>query len=236
MADQPNKSGNHYAVLGFGGAGIGLLVGFVMRPAVMGIKIPLAVLTSSYPADAPYKSELLTHLATYLAAGAGIGCAIAYAVMAAAAGRQAAAPQPETSQDARRWQALAEVDGDIAAQVKRIAPFGQTYVDELAQKYLAIGDKGFLAQIADQIVSRAEAAQASQKAALQDRGNKFQGFRCFHDEQGRFIGEVSVESGDFHVFPSQSAFEEAVRDYITRGRPPITSRAIAPAPRVAAAE
>jgi len=104
------------------------------------------------------------------------------------------------------------------------------------REYLAIGDRVYLAQIADALVTRARATQAHQKAALSDRNNKFQGFRCFYDDRGRFVGEVSVESGVFQIFPSQNGFEEALRNYITRGRPLIASRAIAPAPHIAAAE
>lgn len=239
MTDNSSDHQKRYLTLGATGAAIGLLAAIAMRPTFMGIKIPLGVLTSSYPGDAPFRTELLTHLAIYLAAGAGIGCAIAYAVISAGAGARAPAAAPQgsaASQDARKWQALVEFDPEIAAQAKRVATFGQPYVDELAQKYMAIGDKAYLAQMADQIVARAEATAAERQAALSEQNNKFQGFRCFYDEHGRFVGEVSVESGEFHIFPSQSAFEEAVRDYITRGRPPIASRAIAPAPQVAAAE
>ena len=148
-----------------------------------------------------------------------------------------AAPQGrQESPDARKWQALVEFDPEIAAQAKRVAAFGQPYVDELAQKYLAIGDKAYLTQMADTIVARAEAAATTQKAALQDQNNRFHGFRCFYDAQGRFIGEVGVETGEFHVFGSQSDFEEAVRIFLKFGRPSIVSRAIAPATPVAAAE
>lgn len=239
MADTSEDNQKRYLTLGGTGAAIGLLAGTAMRPTFMGVKIPLGVLTSSYPGDAPFRSELLTHLAIYLAAGAGIGCAVAYAVISLGVGARAPAAAPQDDQvvpNAKKWHALVEVDPEIAAQAKRVAAFGQPYADELAQKYLAIGDKAYLAQIADAIVTRAEVAQAHQKAALQDKNNKFLGFRCFYDEQSRFIGEVKVDSREFHVFRSQSDFEEAVRDYVTRGRPLITSRAIAPAPHVAAAE
>lgn len=236
MADNSDQDRKRYVTLGAAGAGIGLLVGIAMRPTFIGVKIPLGVLISKFPGDAPFRSELLSHLAIYLAAGAGIGCAIAFAMASVATRSPATASAPPGSQDAQKWQALVEIDPDIAAQVKRIAPFGQPYVDELAQKYLAVGDKAYLAQIAAQIVSRAETALARQKAALSDRNNKFQGFRCFLDDQSRFVGEVSVESGEFYVFASQSAFEEAVRIFLKFGRPSIASRAIAPATHIAAAE
>lgn len=199
------------------------------------------MLTSSLPGDAEFKSVLMTHLAIYLAAGAGIGCAIAYAVISASAGARPAtvASTPRGSRpspEAQKWQALVEFDPEIAAQANRVAALGQPYVEELAQKYLAIGDKAYLVQMADAIVTRAEATAAARKAALQDRNNRFRGFRCFYDDQGRFIGEVSLESGDFHIFRSQSDFEQAVNDFLRRGRPLITSRAIAPAAHIAAAE
>ncbi|HEV7259495.1 MAG TPA: hypothetical protein VGN82_17065 [Bosea sp. (in: a-proteobacteria)] len=237
MVDQTILDRQRYVGLGAAGAALGLVAGILARPTFMGVKIPLSVVTSRYPGDAPFKSELLTHLGLYLAAGVGIGLIAAFGLISIARGAAPAAgsPRPEEG-DGKRWQVLADVDPDIAAQVQRLAPFGQGYVDELAQKYLAIGDKAYLAQIADQIASRAEAAREQQKAALQDRNNRFQGFRCFYDEQGRFVGEVSVDSGEFHVFRSQGDFEEAVRDYVTRGRPPIASRAIARATWVAPTE
>lgn len=236
MTEQSDDNQKRYVTLGATGAVLGALIGIAMRPTFMGVKIPLGVLTSSLPGDAPFKSELMTHLAIYLAAGAGIGCAIAYAVISV--GKSAAvAPQGVTaSQEAQKWQALVEFDPEIAAQAERVAAFGLPYADELAQKFLAIGDKAYLPQIADALVTRARATQEHQKAALSDRNNKFHGFRCFHDEHRRFVGEVSIESGEFHIFPSQTAFEEAVLVFLKFGRPSIASRATAPALYVAAAE
>lgn len=239
MADNPNNNANQYVIFGGIGGLIGILIGIATRPTIMGVKIPLAVLQSTSPMDSPFKSELLSHLGVYLAVGVILGCVASYAritMAAAGAAHGSAPPLPQVNDDARKWQALVELDPEIAAQAKRVAAFGQPYLNELAQKYLAIGDKAYLAQIADAIVTRAETAAATRKAALQDRNNKFQGFRCFYDEQGRFVGEAKVESGEFHIFPSQDDFENAVRDYVTRGRPPIASRAIAPAAHVAAAK
>lgn len=222
------NTGGRFVALGAAGATIGVLVGLVMRPTIMGIKIPLGVLTSSHPGDAPFRSEMLMHLGIYLAVGAGIGCAIAFALAsmapAAAGGERASSPEPY---DLKKWQALVEVDSEIAAQAERIAPFGQHYVDELAQKYLSIGDRAYLVQIADAIASKAEDLRSKAAAAAASRDNKFLGFSCFYDERNRFIGEIEVDSGNFHVFRSQEDFEEAVRNYVSRGRPPIASSAIA---------
>lgn len=230
MTGTSRNSYERYAILGLGGAVIGLLVGVAMRPAVLGVKIPLEVLSSRFPADAPFRSELWAHLAIYLAAGAGIGLAAAYVVVAMAGSSTQTSVVTGTngSYDASKWQALVEVDTEIAAEVKRISLYGQSYVDDLAQKYLAISDKNYLSQIANQIAIRADMDLANQQAALHNKDNTFQGYRCFYDEQGSFIGEATPGLGDFHVFPSQRDFEEAVSDYITRGRPPVVSKAAGP--------
>lgn len=222
------NTGGRFVAFGAAGAAIGVVIGLVMRPTILGMKIPLSVLTSSHPGDAPFRSEMLTQLALYLVAGAGIGCVVAFALTAMMpAGTRAAAAAPPAPYDLNKWQALVEIDPEIAAQAKRIAPFGQHYVDELAQKYLSIGDKAYLAQIADAIASKAGDLSAKAEAAMTNKDNRFLGFRCFHDGQGRFVGEVEVNSGNFHIFRSPEEFEEAVRNYVARGRPPIASSAIA---------
>jgi len=58
----------------------GFIVGFATRPTFLGMPIPLNVLTSSYPADAAFKSELMQHLAMTTGAGAAVGIALAIIV------------------------------------------------------------------------------------------------------------------------------------------------------------
>ncbi|TIV37016.1 MAG: hypothetical protein E5V91_19780 [Mesorhizobium sp.] len=48
---------------------LGLLVGYANRPSHIGFQIPLEVLFSANPMDAPFRSELMTHLMSYGAIG-----------------------------------------------------------------------------------------------------------------------------------------------------------------------
>lgn len=226
--DQAILECRRYIGLGAAGAAIGLIAGIVARPTFMGIKIPLSVITSKYPGDAPFKSELLTHLGLYLAAGAGIGLVAAFALISMSRGTTAA-PARAQAFDSRKWQTLVEIDPEIAAQVKRIAPFGQVYVDELAEKYLSIGDKAYLGQIADAVAGRAEAALAEQKAVEASPVKDHMGYRYHYDADNRFWGEIKAGSSDFRAFMTEGMFRTAVTNYLTRGAPPIEASALAQA-------
>lgn len=48
---------------------LGLLIGYANRPSHIGFQIPLEVLFSANAMDAPFRSELMTHLMSYGAIG-----------------------------------------------------------------------------------------------------------------------------------------------------------------------
>lgn len=58
--------------------------------------------------------------------------------------------------DRRRWQILVEVDPEIADAAAIVREFGNSYEDELAEKFLALNDKTYLNAIVDRL--RADAA------------------------------------------------------------------------------
>src|SRR5271155_2615738 len=58
--------------------------------------------------------------------------------------------------DLTTWNALVQIDGDIAAAAAYLGKFGQQYVDDLADSYLAIGEKRYLAAIVAKIQRQAE--------------------------------------------------------------------------------
>lgn len=59
------------------GAAAGFGYGYQTRPSLLGVQVPLEVLTSNHPMDASFKSELAAHLAL----STGIGFAVALAVV-----------------------------------------------------------------------------------------------------------------------------------------------------------
>jgi hypothetical protein len=66
------------------------------------------------------------------------------------------------SYDEYKWQALIEIDDDIANSVKLIEPYGQKYLHDFATKYLAIGDKEYLLVLTEKIITNAR--QDAEKA------------------------------------------------------------------------
>lgn len=61
---------------------IGIAVGIVTRPTLLGMQIPLSVITSSHPLDAEPKSMVFAHLG--LTGGIGLLCGIVLAVLISA--------------------------------------------------------------------------------------------------------------------------------------------------------
>lgn len=78
-------------------------------------------------------------------------------------------PQPEKltpappSYDLAKWNALVQYDADIKRIFDALAPFGQKYVDEFAQAFMALNDKNYLPQIVETILATAK-SDASAKA------------------------------------------------------------------------
>ena len=74
-----------FLIMAAGGAVVGGLVGWLTRPTLMGVPLPLGVLTSNAPMDAPFKAELTSHLMMSVGAGTLVGAilfAAIYMVMA----------------------------------------------------------------------------------------------------------------------------------------------------------
>jgi hypothetical protein len=62
--------------------------------------------------------------------------------------------------DIVRWNALVQYDADIKRIVDALAPFGQKYIDEFAQAFMALNDKSYLPQIIEKILATAKADAA----------------------------------------------------------------------------
>ena len=69
--------------------------------------------------------------------------------------REPAMEMSPPSYDRQEWQRLVESDADLARVASVLADYGQQYVDELAQEYLALHDKTRLPEIVDGIIGRA---------------------------------------------------------------------------------
>ncbi|MDX0889749.1 hypothetical protein GOE07_02310 [Sinorhizobium medicae] len=57
--------------------------------------------------------------------------------------------------DEGKWLALLDVDDEIADAAKDVESYGAGYVDEFAEKYLALGDKSYLESLKAKIIARA---------------------------------------------------------------------------------
>jgi hypothetical protein len=60
----------------------GFGVGYATRPTLLGMPLPLDLLTSNYPMDAEPKSMLMSHLAITTAVGLAVGVGLAIIVSA----------------------------------------------------------------------------------------------------------------------------------------------------------
>jgi hypothetical protein len=58
--------------------------------------------------------------------------------------------------DEAKWEALVRYDTDIARVAAALKPYGEKYVDELAQAYLVLNDKQYLPMIIQKIVETAK--------------------------------------------------------------------------------
>ncbi|TCQ17474.1 hypothetical protein [Rhizobium sp. PP-CC-3G-465] len=59
---------------------LGGIAGVLTRPVVLGVPVPLDVLFSQSPLDAPFRDELASHLAMTIAAGAILAALFLFAV------------------------------------------------------------------------------------------------------------------------------------------------------------
>jgi hypothetical protein len=64
--------------------------------------------------------------------------------------------------DVEKWKALVELDPEIGAAVAQVEPYGKVAVAELANKYLTLNDKHYLAAIVKQVTDRYSAQLAAQ--------------------------------------------------------------------------
>ncbi|WP_454616250.1 hypothetical protein [Bradyrhizobium cenepequi] len=67
----------------------------------------------------------------------------------------------DSAYDKETWRRLVESDPDLARLTAVLADYGQHYVDEFAESYLAEPDKGRLAAIVNEIVAKAARKQSA---------------------------------------------------------------------------
>lgn len=58
------------------GAAAGFGYGYQTRPSLLGVKVPLEIITSNHPMDATFRSELISHLSVATMIGFGIALAV----------------------------------------------------------------------------------------------------------------------------------------------------------------
>jgi hypothetical protein len=119
--------------------------------------------------------------------------------------------------DVKRWKALVEFDPEIAAAANSVLPFGQKYVDQLAEKFLALNDKQYLSSIAGKIIILAQQDAAEADAAS---------FLTLADEKIMFLGTTPIgpvavlkdgqalleQRGQISKFPDAASLRKATND------------------------
>jgi hypothetical protein len=58
--------------------------------------------------------------------------------------------------DSKKWNALVQYDPDLKRIADALAPYGQEYLDQFAEAFLAINDKNYLPQIVQTILENAK--------------------------------------------------------------------------------
>jgi hypothetical protein len=106
-----------------------------------------------------------------------------------AASRAAEAPKPPY--DVKKWETLKEVDPDIEDAAKQLSAFGHIYEAQLAEKYLALNDKGYLSSIVAKVKERAE-ADAAESERIKRQGD------AMRSEQARTRYRAYMESVSKH--------------------------------------
>jgi hypothetical protein len=126
--------------------------------------------------------------------------------------------------DEAKWNALVEFDPDIAAAVERLRPLGGKYVDELAEKFLALNDKQYLDTIVRRIVEQYEVLSESEHLA--DLGEADLGKNVdyiFATPFGYLMGMkdgtvIALRGAEVERLPSIKSFYEKYREDATSWR------------------
>ena len=80
----------------------------------------------------------------------------------------AASTRSSSKYDEHKWEALKEVDDDIAKAAARVAALSPTLEEELAEKYLALDDKSYLQTLVAKIVAKNEAQKTDAERIMKD--------------------------------------------------------------------
>lgn len=65
-------------------------------------------------------------------------------------------PAKTASYDEKKWEVLLQVDNEIAQAADKLRPFGERYVDELAETFMTLNDKSYLPAIVLKIADKAQ--------------------------------------------------------------------------------
>lgn len=96
-----------------------------------------------------------------------IANALAAAVPASGGTRAIAGAAVGTNASAR-WKALVEYDRDIGAANDAVQPYGQQFVDMLANEYFVLNDKSYLPAIQSKVIAAAEEYRKDPLSALRE--------------------------------------------------------------------
>ncbi|MGJ4961376.1 hypothetical protein [Bradyrhizobium sp. HKCCYLRH3061] len=72
-----------------------------------------------------------------------------------------------------KWATLLEVDAQIREAADSVGRFGDSYVEQLAYKYLSVDDKSYLPTIVDNILSAAKSDALRAEAAKEEEARKY---------------------------------------------------------------
>lgn len=142
------------------GAGVGLMVGYLTSP----IEDGTMYLTQSQANQALQMAGM--HLIIAMVVGLVLGLLLHFLMPSQTAQPKAAQSGNTGAQDMARWNTLVELDPDIAAAAKQARDAGYAYERQLAEKYLAVNDKQYLAAALAHVLeeARLDSEEAQERA------------------------------------------------------------------------
>lgn len=188
-------------LLAVAGAGVGLMVGYLTSP----IQDGTMYLTQS---QANQALEIAgKHLLIAMLVGLVLGLLLNFLMPSQTAQPKATQSSGDTTaQNMARWNTLVELDPDIAAAAKQARDAGHTYEHQLAEKYLALNDKQYLAAALAHVLE--EAQERAQRDSAYPASGTIGKSTFRRDADGSYVIVKGFRTGN--RFPSYGDMQKAL--------------------------
>lgn len=118
-------------------------------------------------------------------------------------------PAVTRTYDFAKWEALTRFDPEVARAAESVRPYGDYWVHQFAQSYLALNDKSYLGRITEKIISDAklDSEQTARMPRVVEEG-MLNGRKWKRYSNGVIEGELL--GGGFKQFGSLGEFQEYI--------------------------